>query len=53
MKKEYQEPEVKKVELVPEEAVLTACKTGDTIAGGYTQGRCSGVVGLACQSSGS
>jgi hypothetical protein len=34
MKRKYQKPEVKKVNLVPSEAVLVVCKVSMTAAGG-------------------
>lgn len=39
MKKKYQKPEVKKVRLAPEEAVLTACKVTMDAAGGSNKCR--------------
>ena len=45
MKKKYEKPEVKKVPLKPEEAVLTACKTpggGANCNAGVPRGRFPG-----------
>ena len=53
MKKEYQEPEVKKVELVPEEALLTSCKTAGYTGVGYKYGACDASFGISCKEVGS
>ena len=48
-KKLYQKPEIQEVKLVPEEAVLTACKTATgrgTSALSCTRRNCSGAARL-------
>ena len=47
MKKKYQKPEVKKVNLVPSEAVLTACKVTMDFSGGNNKCRETGCVNKA------
>lgn len=49
VKKTYQRPTVTKVELRPEEAVLTACKTSDSA----TNRRCSAFLGTCTNTQGS
>lgn len=48
-RKRYRKPEIKKVDLTPEEAVLGSCKSGGTI--GPAQPRCN--IPSACSSMGS
>ena len=47
-KKPYKKPQLQEVKLVPEEAVLTACKTANGLAGGTrtcrTSRGCSGAT---------
>ena len=47
MKRKYQKPEVKKVKLAPEEAVLTACKVTMDWLGGSTKCREAGCINKA------
>jgi hypothetical protein len=49
-RKPYQKPEVQRVALRPEEAVLGACKALNGTVGGGTAGSCSAV---SCQTTGS
>jgi len=51
MKKEYRKPEIRKVKLVPSEAVLQACKNPSS--GGPIITGCLGEVGPGCASIGS
>jgi hypothetical protein len=41
-KKQYEKPKVSRVELKPEEAALTACKTGNLAGVSGGGGRCTG-----------
>jgi len=49
-KKHYEKPQLQEVKLVPEEAVLTNCKTANGLAGGTrtcrTSRGCSGATSL-------
>jgi hypothetical protein len=45
-KKPYTKPEVKQVQLKPEEAVLGGCKTAPTASGGQTGGLCNLCAGI-------
>lgn len=47
MKRKYQKPEVKRVKLVPAEAVLTACKVTMDFSGGSRKCREAGCVNKA------
>lgn len=41
-RKPYKRPQVSKVRLIPEEAVLSGCKTGGTTGKPQAPGRCAG-----------
>ncbi|HEV7858841.1 MAG TPA: hypothetical protein VGO91_09455 [Pyrinomonadaceae bacterium] len=50
MRKPYQKPRMRRVELRPQEAVLGACKAASGTVGGGAGGTCSTI---SCQSTGS
>ena len=53
MRKEYKTPEIERVSLVPEEAVLNNCKCVGVISPGPPLGWCSGYEYVSCSSVGS
>ncbi len=53
VKKLYEKPHIKKVKLVPEEAVLQACKTGTAGGWGVSPSRCKLRNGTECSAMGS
>ena len=53
VKKLYEKPHIKKVKLVPEEAVLQACKTGTAGGWGASPQRCKLRSGTECSAMGS
>ena len=53
VKKLYEKPSIKKVKLVPEEAVLAGCKTGTAGGWGNSPQRCKLRVGTECLAMGS
>ncbi len=53
VKKLYEKPHIKKVKLVPEEAVLQACKTGSSGGWGNAPARCKLRNGTECSAMGS
>lgn len=52
-KKTYKKPRIKKVKLVPEEAVLTNCKTFSSGGWGSAAPRCTFRGGPECSAQGS
>lgn len=44
-KRPYKKPEVSRVKLMPEQAVLSGCKTGGTTGKPEAPGRCEGACG--------
>ena len=53
MRKEYKTPEVERVSLVPEEAVLFNCKCIGPQVTGPPTGWCSGYESMSCSNVGS
>ncbi len=53
VKKLYEKPHIKQVKLVPEEAVLQACKTGTAGGWGNAPQRCKLKSGTECTAMGS
>ena len=53
VKKIYEKPHIKKVKLVPEEAVLQGCKTGTAGGWGNAPQRCKLRAGTECLAMGS